>query len=254
MTSLRALIVDDERLARCYLAELLRGTSRVEIVDSVATAAEARHALARDLEIDVWFVDIRLIDRQGDVSGLELVRSLATARKPPLLVLATATPEHALAAFDVGVIDYLVKPFTRPRVEQCVERLLGRVPRPVARGSLTTRLMARTATSQVFLPIATVLAFEAAERLTYVYHAEGRFLVDPSLAALGLEFGDAMVRAHRNWLIAVDHIRRLGRGRGGDLVVEVGIELSATLSIPVSRDRAAPVREALASRSIGSRR
>ena len=162
-------------------------------------------------------------------------------------MLATALADHALAAFEAGAVDYLLKPFTRQRVATCVERLLAR--RPARAAAPPTRLVARTATSLVFLPLAGVLAFEAAERLVHVHHLDGRFLVDLSLAALETQFADRVTRTHRNWLVVLDHVRELGRP-SGDLALHVG----ADLVVPVSRDRAPAVRDALVSRAVGARR
>lgn len=241
------MIVEDEAPARRYLGELLHATGRIELVAAVGTVAEANQALAAELDLDVVFVDIRLIDRPGDASGLDWARRIASARDAPQLVLATALAEHALAAFDAGAVDYLLKPLTRQRVATCVDRLVAR--RPARASTAATRLVARTATSLVFLPLAGVLAFEAADRLTYVHHADGRYLVDLSLAALEARFADRIVRTHRNWIVVLDHVRALGRG-SGELAVQVGAELA----VPVSRDRAPAVREALVSRALGSRR
>jgi DNA-binding LytR/AlgR family response regulator len=111
---------------------LIEGTQLAEVVGAVASTGEAREVLA-GLPVDVVFVDVQL---PGDESGLELVQSLATptpqavsgyAFSPrPSIVLATAFSEHALQAFDLGVVDYLMKPFSEERVEQCLRRILQR--------------------------------------------------------------------------------------------------------------------------------
>lgn len=245
MTGLRAMIVEDEAPARRYLGELLRDTGRIEVAAAVTTVAEANQALAAELALDVAFVDIRLIDRPSDVSGLDWARRVVAMRDAPQLVLATALAEHALAAFDAGAVDYLLKPFTRQRVATCVDRLVTRRP---SRTTAPRRLVARTATSLVFLPLVGVLAFEAEDRLAYVHHVDGRYLVDLSLAALEAQFADRVLRTHRNWLVVLDHVRELGRG-SGELALQVG-----GLAVPVSRDRAPAVREALVSRAVGGRR
>ena len=238
---IRALILDDEVPARRYLGELLSATGKVEVAAAVASVAEADETLAAGLALDVAFVDVRLVDRRGDASGLDWARRLAAQPTAPQLVLATAMAEHAVAAFDAGAVDYLLKPFTRARVDTCVDRLLSRRP---PRAEPPTRLVARTATSLVFLPLAGVLAFEAEDRLAYVHHVDGRYLVDLSLAALEARFADRVVRTHRNWLVVLDHVRELTR----DGEVAVG-----GLAVPVSRDRAPAVRDALVSRAVGRR-
>ena len=246
--TVRALIVEDEPLAQRYLAELLHATGAVDVVALVSNVAEATLAIDQQLGIDVAFVDVRLIDRPGDVSGLAWARAMALRPDGPMLVLATALADHAIAAFDAGAVDYLLKPFTRQRVAVCVERLLARRPSsPEVKAP--SRLLARTANSLVFLPIDGVLAFEAEERLTYVHHTQGRHLVDLSLAALEPQFAERILRSHRNWLVALHHVRELVRTDG-----ELSLQVGDNLVVPVSRDRASIVREALMSRAIGGRR
>ncbi|HZJ68249.1 MAG TPA: LytTR family transcriptional regulator DNA-binding domain-containing protein, partial [Kofleriaceae bacterium] len=112
--------------------------------------------------------------------------------------------------------------------------------------ALPTRLVARNAASLVLLPLDGILAFEASGRLTYVHHSEGRFLVDPSLSALEAQFGELVLRTHRNWLAARRHVRRLDRA-SSELCLVVG----DSLEVPVSRDRAAAVRKELLAGTLG---
>ena len=245
MSGLAALVVEDEAPARGYLVELLRDTNAFARVTAVASAAEASEALRADPHVDVAFVDIRLVDRPGDTTGLDWVRSVAATPSPPRFVFTTAMAEHAVAAFEAGVSDYLLKPFTRHRVAACVQRLLERPALPPS----PTRLVARTAAGLVFLPLDGVLAFEAAGRLMYVHHQQGRFLVDPSLTALEAQFGKLVIRTHRNWLVAPKHVRRLERA-SSELVLVVG---ERELAVPVARDRAADVRKTLVAGTLGLR-
>lgn len=242
MTGMNALVVEDEARARAYLDELLRGTGAFARVLTAADAGEATRALLA-APIDVAFVDIRLVDRAGDVSGLDWVRSVASAPNPPRFVFTTAMADHALAAFEAGAVDYLLKPYTARRVASCVQRLIARTGRPAAP---PPRLLARTASGLMLMTIDGARAFEAADRLTYVHHDDGRFLIDPSLASLEQQLGARVLRCHRNWLVAPSHVKRLER-RSGELVLVVG----DALVVPVARDRAADVRQALVAGTIG---
>jgi DNA-binding LytR/AlgR family response regulator len=166
--------------------------------------------------------------------------------------LATAFREHAIEAFDLGVVDYLLKPFTEERVEQCLARVRERRPSPEARGPV--RLVARRKRALVFLRFDEVWAFEAVERLAYVHTLRGRFEVDLSLAAVESLMGRILLRVHRSWLVNVDHVREL-EGHGSEMALQVGLAASdeAPLRVPVSRDRAQAVREALLERTLGLR-
>lgn len=125
MTRLRALVLEDEWPARNYLVQLIEATQLAEVVGAVASIGEAREVLA-GLPVDVVFVDVQL---SGGDNGLELVQSMAASGVArPAFVLATAFSQHALEAWDLGVVDYLLKPFSEERVEQCLRRLLGQRP------------------------------------------------------------------------------------------------------------------------------
>jgi DNA-binding LytR/AlgR family response regulator len=223
-------------------------------VASVDEAREALQAAAR-LSVDVVFVDVQLAAEPGDRAGLELVRSLARTHPGLLFVLATAFEQHALEAFDLGVVDYLLKPFTEERVAQCLERLVRRHRvRPDAPTAL--RIVARRKRNLVFLDPSEIWAFEAADRLTFVHTQAGRFDMDLSLAAIEMSFGRALTRVHRNWLVNPAHVRELEReGTETRLFVGTGLtEEAPGIRVPVSRDRLQAVRDSLLADATGLRR
>src|SRR5580658_5721512 len=254
--SLRVLVVEDEWPTRNYLVELIEGTGLAEVVGGVASLDEAREALGSPgLSLDVVFVDVQLAGGGGDRAGLELVRSMATNGGAPMFVLATAFDQHALEAFDLGVVDYLLKPFNEERVTQALRRVHERrpaAPVPIA----STRIVARRRKSLVFLEPEEIWAFEAADRLTFVHTAHGKFDLDLSLAAIEASFGRALMRVHRNWLVNAAHIKELERdGAETKLFVGAGLgEASQGVRVPVSRDRAQPLREALLANATGVQR
>ena len=108
------------------------------------------------------------------------------------------------------------------------------------------RLAARKGASLLFLDLQGMLAFEAAERLTYLHHTEGTFCVDLSLNALAAALGDHVLRVHRNWLIAPAHVQGLRRVDG-----ELSLELGLALRVPVARERARDVRKQLLQNTVG---
>jgi DNA-binding LytR/AlgR family response regulator len=171
----------------------------------------------------------------------------------PMFVLATASSQHSLEAFDLGVIDYILKPFTEERVEQCLRRLLERrAPRP----QTVRRVVARRKKSLVFLDPEQIWAFEAADRLTFVHSPEGRFDIDLSLAAIEASFGRALFRVHRNWLVNLAYVKELDRDIGG-ATVTVGNKLGPegrSVHAPVSQDRAKALRDVLLENATGLRR
>ena len=252
---LRALVVEDEWPTRNYLVELIEATRLAEVVGAVAGVDEALEVLRASAEpIDVVFVDIDLQGGAGAGGGLDVVRAIAGAPGEPMLVLATAYRQHALEAFDLGVDDYLLKPFGEERVRQSLQRLLERRPIVSAERS-SRRVVARRKKSLVFLEPTEIWAFEAADRLTYVHSQHGKFDVDLSLAAIEASFGSAFLRVHRNWLVNVSQVRELDRG-GGDTTLFVGLGIgdqSQGIRVPVSRERSQSLREMLLGRAAGLR-
>jgi DNA-binding LytR/AlgR family response regulator len=269
MVPLRALILEDEWPARNYLVELLEATGMAEVVGAIATVDEARAVVAAasksGVSVDVVFVDVQLMP-DGEGAGLALVRELSQEPGAPLFVLATAFKEHALEAFELGVADYLLKPFTEERVDACLQRLHARLGRSDSHPAPPPlRIVARRGRGLVFLDPSEVWAFEAADRLTSVHTAHGTFDVDLSLSAIEASLGRSFARVHRNWLVNASHIKRLDRD-GSETTIFVGAALTSNdapsptntpnsgLTVPVARERAQGVREMLLSNAMGVRR
>jgi two-component system response regulator LytT len=259
---LRTLVVEDEWPARNYLVELLQASHLAEVVGAVASAEQAREAIqaqSSGVGIECVFVDIQLLGHGGNETGLDLVRSLTFGARAPMFVLATAFDQHALEAFELGVVDYLLKPFTEDRVTQTLRRLHERRPAPAfpAEGALPpARIVARKKRSLVFLELHEIWAFETQDRLTSVHTAHGTFDLDLSLAAIEASFGRTFVRVHRQWLVNASHIKELERD-GDETRLFVGPALGDDkkgVRVPVARERAAAVRNALLANATGLRR
>jgi DNA-binding LytR/AlgR family response regulator len=256
-TRLRALVVEDEWPARNYLVELLEGTGAAQVVGAVGHAEEARRILREGRErlaVDVAFMDIELAERSSR-AGLELAREFAGSPRAPLFVFATAHDQHAIEAFELGAVDYLLKPFTEERVGQCTERLVERFRGRAPTGA-SARIVARRGSGLVFLDRDEVWAFEASERLTFVHTPHGTFDLELSLSAIEASFGDVLKRVHRSWLVHAAQVRELTRD-GSDTRIFVGSSLGgerAGVWVPVARERSAQVRAWLLADAHGLKR
>lgn len=267
---LRVLVVEDEWPARNYLVELLEGSGLAEVVGAVETADEARQALLaapERVDLDVVFLDVQLAPSASgprtskDVAasgwgreGLDIVRGLSSRPDGPLVVLATASREHALEAFELGVLDYLLKPFSEERVEQCLQRIRARRPEKVGRPTPPQRIVARRKRSLIFLEAHEVWAFEAAHRLTFVHTPHGTFDLDLSLSAIEASFGRKLTRVHRNWLVNPQFVKELERD-GSETRLFVGAAVGQPgVHVPVSRERAAELKDLLLTNATGLRR
>ena len=178
--------------------------------------------------------DAQLAGRPGEEAGLRWVRERARAPGAPGFVLATAFRQHALEAFNLGVADYLLKPFTEERIEDCLRRLLARprTPRPAPRPQ---RIVARRRRALVFLDLEDVWACEASDRLTYVHSTRGRFDLDLTLSAIAGSFGRALVQVHRQWLVNPARVLELDRD-AGETSVLVGNASTTNESAPARTD------------------
>jgi two-component system response regulator LytT len=255
--SMRTLVLEDEWVARNYLVELLQGTGLATVVGAVGAFGDAA-AFLRDAAgtgaIDVVFVDVNLVG--STATGMDLIRQFAGAPGAPVFVLATAMKEHAVEAFSLGVVDYILKPFDADRIAQCLARIQAarRVPAPGA-PSRRSRIVARNKRNLVFLNLDEVWAIEAAQGMSLVHSERGTFDVDLSLDAIAGTFGHIFPRVHRNWLVNEDHILELERD-AGETALLLGARTGsvAKLRVPVARDRAASVRSRLVDEGVGIRK
>ena len=260
-TKLRVLVLEDEWPARNYLVQLVEDSGLGEVVGAVATAAEAREVMLTErskVAVDVLFADIQLVG-EGDRAGLTLVREVSSSASPPAIVLATAFKQHALEAFELGVVDYLLKPFNEERVNACLARIAERLADRVESAPTSPpRIVARKGKSLVFLDPSEVWAFEAGGRLTCVHSAHGTFDVDLSLSTIESSLGKTFARVHRNWLVNGAHIKQLDRD-GSETTLFVGTTTAgaqdaAGVTVPVARERAQSIREMLLANATGVRR
>ncbi|HEX7154654.1 MAG TPA: LytTR family DNA-binding domain-containing protein [Thermoanaerobaculia bacterium] len=223
---IRAVVVDDEPLARLHLLRLLAEHDDVHVVGEADSAAAAAELLAQKTP-DVVFLDIEM--PQG--SGLELVQALSPQ---PAVVFTTAHAQFAVAAFDLNAVDYLLKPLDSQRLG----RALHRVRRALAgnRSSVAPRggKIAVRSRGDIHFIDAHDIDWIAAEGNYSRIHAAGKsYLVRHLLNGLA-EMLDAraFLRVHRSAIVNVERIRRVTtRGDGSYAVV---LEAGDTLPIGVS--------------------
>ncbi len=210
---IRALVAEDEAPARESLREYLAESPWIDVV---AEAVDGRSALALADEHrpDLLFLDVRL----PELSGLEVARRL---RHPAEIVFTTAYDRFAVAAFEIGAVDYLVKPFGRERLASAVARVrarLGSTPVPasdrvrscLAPGPLS-RLFARHGDRIVPIAAEGIRRIQAQGDYAEVHAPEGVFLLHVTLAELATRLDPARFRqVHRSHIVnldAVEHMR-----------------------------------------------
>lgn len=257
---LRALVLEDERHARSYLVELLEASQLAHVYAAVPTPELATEALAHAEAIDVAFVDVNLVGASGmETAGLAWIESVLRRGDAPRIVLTTASREHAVAAFELGATDFLLKPFVIARVKESLLRVQAALSVRAASARVQVRIgegrvVARKGKRLVFLAPGEPWAFEAEGRLCFVHTGESRLDVDLSLSALEAVLGDRFVRVHRNWLVALEHVREMDRDSVETALVLGDGRRANLLRVPVARDRVATVRDRLVAATVGLRR
>jgi two-component system LytT family response regulator len=249
---IRVLIVDDEMLARQRIEDLLAAEPGVEIVAQAGTG-DAAVAAIRSLRPDLLFLDIQMPGK----TGLEVVREVG-AEAMPATIFVTAYNQHALAAFDLAAVDYLVKPFDDERFEQAFRRArrlvelreVGRLSDQLLQLLRATRAepgpaappqpeylerIAVEMRGQVRVVPTAELDFVTASGPYAEIHAGGRkYVIRERMQTLEERLDPAhFVRIHRSIIVRLDRIEALLRGAGGDYAVR----LKSGVKLKVSRGR-----------------
>ncbi len=228
------LIVDDEPLARLRVRQLLANAEGFTIAGECSDAASALAAV-RKLLPDLLFLDIHMPGVDG-IKVAEAIRKTGTR-----VIFLTAHPEHAVRAFDIDAIDYLVKPVSQARFTEAV----GKAGRALE-ARVMDRLLISTGRGDVVVPTDEIDWLAADGAYVYVYHGGRRHLLRESLTSLAQRLGpQRFVSVHRSAAVNVDRVRETRRGEGADLEV---ILMDGT-RVPVSRRRAAAVLRRLGRRA-----
>ncbi len=238
---MKVLIVDDEKLARDRLRQLVSGLVPEPELFEAANGREALFAVNASRP-DVVLMDIRM----PVMDGLESAMHLSHMDNPPSVIFTTAYDQHAVAAFEVNAVDYLLKPIRRDRLELA----LGKV------SPVSTRQMrqlkedqdANTPRSHIsvqlrgqitVIPVSEIAYFMADNKYVRVCTPSERHYIEDSLVSLEQEFEQKFLRIHRNAIVSIDHIRGMEKQPSGRWHVRLR-DISDTLE--VSRRHTAAVR------------
>lgn len=243
----RALIVDDEAPARAEMRYLLEDFNHVQVVGE-ATNGEEALVLLRSLSYDVVLLDIRM----PGGTGLEVAAALHQLPHPPKVIFTTAYPDHAVEAFDLEAVDYLVKPFDAERLGRALDRALSSgaddaKPSPSANpwagieplGRIPVQRDGRT----VLVDQSAVVYASAVRGYSYLNLADERVLVSFSLNELERRLRGHFFRTHRSYLVNLDHVRELVPDFKGALVLVMNDRQRSR--VEVSRRQARELRRRL---------
>ena len=215
------LLVDDETLARDRLRRLLEDRPEHEVVGEAANGIEAV-AIANETKPELVLLDIRM----PGMDGLETARHFLELEEPPAVIFCTAYEEHAIQAFDLEAVGYLLKPVRRDNLFAALDKSvrLNRAQLVALQSQDDSRrlhISARTHRGVELISVDDICYFQADQKYVTVRSIDAEVIVDETLRELEQEFEAQFVRVHRNALVAKKYIDGLVKDSDGRLRIRI---------------------------------
>ena len=218
---MKALVIDDERLARKELISLLSDYPKIEIVGEAMNADDAIEKIG-ELKPELLFLDIQMPGK----NGFELLESLDVV---PKVIFTTAYDEYALKAFEVNALDYLLKPIRKERLDECIQKLISDGPAEKtseeAAGyklGLKDQVFVKDGDKCWFVRLSDVRLFESDGNYIKVYFDTFKPMIHKSLNALDKKLDDrSFFRASRKHIINLSWVESIESWFNGGLLVKM---------------------------------
>lgn len=249
--TIRTVFADDEKLARDEIGYLLHDLAEVEVVGEARNGLEAFNLIEKERP-DLVLLDIEM----PGLDGFQLVREMQALERPPRVVFVTAYDRYALQAFEVSAMDYLLKPVSRERLTQAIDKvrtalesqenlsdklasLLASLP---ARGKRLTKIPVRRRKHLHLIDVEDVIYGYVKDGLVFIVTAEAHDMVAyRTLEEFASELDlDVFHRVHRSYLANVNHIREIIPLASGNY--ELVLDDTSQTRIPLSRQHAKELR------------
>ncbi len=251
--NIRTLIVDDEALARERIRKLVAGERDVQIIGECANGPEAI-AFIREQRPDLVFLDVQM----PEVNGFDVLRALPQETWPAV-IFVTAHDNYAIPAFEVHALDYLLKPFTQPRLLAALERArrhlqardlavlnqqladwLKSTPPSAPRTPYLSRIAVRTGNQTLFVKVEDIDYIESAANYAVLQTRSGNHVLRETLSNLETKLPPPLfLRISRSIIVNVDRIKGLQSGARGEYVVVLqdGRQLLLTRAVREIQER-----------------
>jgi two-component system LytT family response regulator len=229
MSKLRLLIVDDEPLIRMGIRKAASRVDDIEIIGECCSGAEAIHAISTHRP-DLVLLDIQM----PDCSGLDVIRAIGTQHMPPVIFI-TAYDEYAVKAFELNVVDYLLKPFDEERLHESIGRARQRIAATnqgllaqrleallQTRALKPNRLVVRNGDRYEFVSIESIDWIESANNFVEIHCGPKHYLLGETLTSLEDRLDSArFTRIHRSRIVNISRIIAVHPLIGGTYEVEL---------------------------------
>src|ERR1700739_2095955 len=212
---IKAILIDDEPLARSILAEYLQPYSDISIVQECGDGFEGVKAITQH-QPDLIFLDVQM----PKINGFEMLELLDT---PPAVIFTTAFDDYAMKAFEAHAIDYLLKPFSKERFDKAIKKWRERYEKPEGKASVQSliesvtnqpdqhnRVVVRTGNKIRIIPMHEIHYLEADDDYVKIHTADGSYLKKKTMSY----FEDVLdkmqfVRVHRSFMIQIQQVTRI---------------------------------------------
>jgi two-component system LytT family response regulator len=220
--TIRALVVDDEPLSRSNLIVLLRIDPEIEIIGECESGMQAL-AEIRKSKPDLVFLDVQM----PECDGFDVLEMLG-GDLPPAIVFVTAYDQYALRAFELGVLDYLLKPFDNARFERALSRAKERIVQGRKSPRIRDWVSVKSAGRISFLKISEIDWIEAADYYSCLHAGGKTHLLRRSMSEIDQELDPTVFcRIHRSTIVKLDRVRSLEPNQNGeyDVLLDNGARL-----------------------------
>ncbi|HVW98098.1 MAG TPA: LytTR family transcriptional regulator DNA-binding domain-containing protein [Mucilaginibacter sp.] len=212
----KALVIDDEPLARMVVLEYLQGFPQIEVLQECNDGFEGLKAIQQH-QPDLIFLDVQM----PKINGFEM---LELVENPPAVIFTTAFDEYAIKAFEAHAVDYLLKPFNKDRFNKAIEKYLATAVEATTTKKHTEelletasnspaqheRIVVKTGTKVKIIPVQDVIYLAADDDYVSVYTAEGSYLKNKTMNFFEQTLDPKyFVRVHRSYIIAIQQITRI---------------------------------------------
>jgi two-component system LytT family response regulator len=214
MNTLKAIIIDDEELARELIRNYLKGHPGIEIICECENGFEGIKAIA-EMKPDIVFLDIQM----PKLNGFEM---LELTENPPEIIFITAHNEYAIKAFELNAVDYLLKPYSRERLLSAIEKAAERirtgsvlkekisklVHHPLA--EKLERIVVKSGSKIKVIPVESIIYLEAQDDYVMIYTQEGKYLKQGTMKYYEEMMDESrFIRVHRSYIVAIDQVVQL---------------------------------------------
>lgn len=233
MTKLKAIIIEDEPLARELIKNFLSSENDIELIGEFDNGFSGLKAI-NELKPDIVFLDVQM----PKLTGIELLELLD---EYPKIIFTTAYDEFAIKAFELNAVDYLLKPFSKERFKQALSKVgtktsnnIEQLKNHVLKSTSINKIVVKSTNNVVVISINDIIYFESEDDYVMIYTRTGKHLKHITMKVLEEQLdASKFVRIHRSFIINVDELIKIEKfGKDNYQVI-----LNGNIKLSVSRLR-----------------